>query len=309
SPVLFAYPVNWTKADIQRTTEYLFSVMRVPGIAVLPQPVLTLFGCAMTSGLVIDAGHASITVTPVIDSNVIGHAVRTVEAGGRDVMTRFFNALPAVLSASDQSNATLPDPAFVHATMERALCSDGIDPATKAAAAAAAAAQSKKNITFRINGQSYSIPTSVSHACTEVLFDGSSGRVDGDDNVIPLPLSEAIRQAVLACPSERRNELYGGVVLTGGCSALGGFTERLETEFNGGLLAVSDHFSTDSQAREFTFAEVPEYYMPWRKLTAGEKWASMLGSAVVAKQLFIHPSGFVSHSEYAARGPSVIFKK
>jgi actin-related protein 9 len=59
SPVLMVVPSDWTKEEHERITQIFFENFNVPGLYLAEEPLMTLYGCAAVTGLVIDIGHNS----------------------------------------------------------------------------------------------------------------------------------------------------------------------------------------------------------------------------------------------------------
>ena len=52
-------PTDWTKEEHERITQIFFENFNVPGLYLAEEPLMTLYGCAAVTGLVIDIGHNS----------------------------------------------------------------------------------------------------------------------------------------------------------------------------------------------------------------------------------------------------------
>ncbi|KAJ1535902.1 hypothetical protein HK405_015473, partial [Cladochytrium tenue] len=103
TPVLVAVPPTWGVPDVERLVQLMFETMNVPGLYIADVPLMAAFGCGVLSGLVIDFGHESITVSPIIDCVLQRHAVRTVPVGGATVR-RYLRQL--LLEQPEQASST-----------------------------------------------------------------------------------------------------------------------------------------------------------------------------------------------------------
>ncbi|KAJ1566660.1 hypothetical protein HK405_008929, partial [Cladochytrium tenue] len=104
TPVLVAVPPTWGVPDVERLVQLMFETMNVPGLYIADVPLMAAFGCGVLSGLVIDFGHESITVSPIIDCVLQRHAVRTVPVGGATVR-RYLRQL--LLEQPEQASSTV----------------------------------------------------------------------------------------------------------------------------------------------------------------------------------------------------------
>lgn len=62
--------------------------LNVPALAVIPQPMLALHAKGAQSGIVMDSGYKSTTITPVHKGRVIRDAVCLLKVGG-DHLTQY----------------------------------------------------------------------------------------------------------------------------------------------------------------------------------------------------------------------------
>jgi hypothetical protein len=52
-------PTDWTKEEHERITQIFFENFNVPGLYLAEEPLMTIYGCGVVTGLVIDIGHNS----------------------------------------------------------------------------------------------------------------------------------------------------------------------------------------------------------------------------------------------------------
>ncbi|CAN0506211.1 unnamed protein product, partial [Laminaria digitata] len=76
----------------EKATEVLFETLSTPAVHMALQPVLALYACGPSSGLVVDVGESGTQVAPIFDGFVLERGVRQINLGGRDV-TRNLGAL------------------------------------------------------------------------------------------------------------------------------------------------------------------------------------------------------------------------
>ncbi|KAJ3024362.1 Actin-like protein arp9 (SWI/SNF complex component arp9) [Thoreauomyces humboldtii] len=83
--LLLTVPVSWGRDDHARATKIMFEDLNMLAFTIIEQPLVTLYGCNMTTGLVIDIGHETTDVTPILDNSIIRHAHKSIAVGGRDI--------------------------------------------------------------------------------------------------------------------------------------------------------------------------------------------------------------------------------
>ena len=87
-PVLLSISSGWGRKDVERATQILFEDLNVPGLYVVEQPLASVFGCGLSTALVIDIGHHTTTVTAVVEGTVIELSQQT-----QDIVARQTSAL------------------------------------------------------------------------------------------------------------------------------------------------------------------------------------------------------------------------
>jgi actin-related protein len=78
------------KMDKEKISQYMFETLRIPAISFVPQPSLIANSLYLSTSniptvLVVDVGEGAISVTPIVDGNMIGSAVEHWEYGGGNV--------------------------------------------------------------------------------------------------------------------------------------------------------------------------------------------------------------------------------
>ena len=56
-PVMLNVPLSWSRDDVEHATQFMFETMNVPGFYVIEQPLATIYGYGVVSGLVLDIGY------------------------------------------------------------------------------------------------------------------------------------------------------------------------------------------------------------------------------------------------------------
>lgn len=135
-PVLLSEPLFSSLATRERTAQLMFERFDVPALCLVPQPLLTLYACGVSTGLTLDVGLHATRVVPVVDGRVLRDAAHAVPVGGL--------ALSAYLQALLRTHASLAvSPLDANALKEaHAYVVGGVDPALPLAPAASGGASS-----------------------------------------------------------------------------------------------------------------------------------------------------------------------
>ncbi|KAJ2375349.1 hypothetical protein IW150_002594 [Coemansia sp. RSA 2607] len=301
SPILFAIPPTWSKTDQECLVQIAFEHLNAPGVVISEQPLMTVFGNGAVSGLVVDIGHATTTVSAVIDSCIVPSSVVQSPVAGQ-MLTEHLRTL---LLADEGFVAQFDDPLqitaeFVTALKESGLCKFELSSAAADEADndgdADASAAGNTPATFEYADKKYNIPKVVLHTAPELLIHPPSTFT---------PLSSIIKQVILMCEADRRVPLWENINIVGGSSQIAGLKEYLQFELESTVLATSNIFAT-SQAREVKFASLPDYFSGWRNC---DHMATFVGACIVAKYTLNDPKHNVTRAEYNDRGPSIIHRK
>lgn len=92
-PIVFLIPPTWTKYETEYLTQIAFEGLNASGLYIIESPLATSFAYGSASGLVVDIGHSTTTLTPVIDNQVLSFMVRQFPIGGRDVEEYLYKLL------------------------------------------------------------------------------------------------------------------------------------------------------------------------------------------------------------------------
>jgi actin-related protein len=142
-PVLLGEPLFASLSSRELSAQLLFETFDVPAVALIPQPLLTLYACGVHTGLTIDVGLHATRVVPVVDGRVLRDAAHAVPVGGL-ALTAYLQALlrdRAKLHVDALDAQSLKEThAFVRGGVEPSfVATSSADSAADAAAAAAGA--------------------------------------------------------------------------------------------------------------------------------------------------------------------------
>ncbi|TPX66978.1 hypothetical protein SpCBS45565_g04079 [Spizellomyces sp. 'palustris'] len=290
--VMLTVPMSWSKEDHKRATKIMFEDMNILAFSIIEQPLAALYGGNVTTGLVIDIGHETTDVTPIIDNIIIRHAYKTIPLGGRDIEHRMAQLLREDATSMAELGDIGLNEDIVRIIKESGACE--VKPGSGWSADG-----EEQRVTLEVKGKQISIG-SARYRSTDILFDPiAAGKHT-------LSIQEACYLAVTeACEPERRTSLWDNLMLTGGCSLLKGMKQRLEVEI-GSLIAASET-SNEFQAKDIKWVNMPDYFTAYKDRLQD---ASYVGASVVAKIIFLGSSfGYLTKADYNEIGPAAIYLK
>ncbi|KAG9070775.1 hypothetical protein KI688_008315 [Linnemannia hyalina] len=286
SPVLMVVPTDWTKEEHERITQIFFENFNVPGLYLAEEPLMTLYGCAAVTGLVIDIGHNSTEITPILDTQIQRHAIQSIPLAGSDIDKHFLELLKGDAQLAREYGEPL-DLEFARHLKESGIC-QVLNKDEK---------ENKTRAQAEYNGKKFTVG-SVRYKAVEALFnpDLVGKRVQ--------TLIEAIHAAQYACKAEKRQSLWESIIVTGGTCQIKGLQSRIESALSESL-AVSENFG-EFQVRDVKFLKVPDYFPALKDSIVH---AGFLGSEIVAKLIFPDPRNYINKVDYNESGPSVVHTK
>ncbi|MFX1572059.1 MAG: zinc ribbon domain-containing protein [Promethearchaeota archaeon] len=214
-PVFYCEPPFIQKETKEYIARLFFETHRVKSLIMMPTPLLSLFSVGLTTGLVIESGDGLTWIVPIVNGQIIQHAVQKIPLAGVDVNHNLKNLLmrEGISIASSAADEIIQD-------IKEKNCYFILDP------------NKPPNVseTFTVSmpdGSTINIPNYILHQAPEALF--NPGMV-GYSNVMNIP------QAVIAClkvlDKNYWHELLSHIVFSGGNLSYSGFEERFESELN-----------------------------------------------------------------------------
>ncbi|KAF9165505.1 hypothetical protein DFQ26_009884 [Actinomortierella ambigua] len=286
SPVLMVVPTDWTKEEHERITQIFFESFNVPGLYLAEEPLMTLYGCGSVTGLIVDIGHNSTEITPIIDTQIQRHAIQSIPLAGADIDAHFLQLLKADTQLVKEYGQPL-DLEFARHLKESGVCQ----------ALSGDEKESKARVTAEYNGKEFTVGA-ARYKAVDPLFN-----VDLTGKAV-MNVIEAIHAAQLACKAEKRITLWESIVITGGSCQIKGLQGRIQQELEKSL-AVSENFG-EYQIRDVRFLKVPDYFP---NLKDSIVHAGFLGAEIVAKLIFPDPRNYINKVDYNEAGPSVVHTK
>ncbi|CAM9761669.1 unnamed protein product [Pylaiella littoralis] len=220
-PVLMADSTATDSAAREKATEVLLETLSTPAVHMALQPVLALYACGPTSGLVVDIGESGTQVAPIFEGFMLEKGIRRVGLGGKDI-TRQLGALAnakVALMGGDDIEPEDPCDALKLEALKAKVCfvSEDVD---------------KDNAKMELSmSKPYTLPDGTRitlgrerYRAAELLFDpGMHLREESS-------LQDAIFDSIMSCERKTRAVLAQTIILTGGTTEMVGLNRRLQRE-------------------------------------------------------------------------------
>jgi len=329
-PVLFAEPIarindQQRMAVLKETkikqAELMFDKFEIPAMQMVKCPVLSLFGQSRHSGLVIDVGASQTTVVPVIEGNVMHRQVVSVHIGGEFILdsTRrwvsdkanfapdvFDNFWPFKLPYEIKSKESVPDgkkPKYVLKDLSHKKLTDSwlsyqhrLQYQDIAEHVLHCSDRDLTNQDLRNFPQcNYEFPNG--YGCDfgfqrfqipEFLFNPGMARHSELSN--QLGISNLVQNSIQQCDPDMRPQVLGNILISGGCTAINGFAERMANE-------VATRFGVRTKVIQ-----------PMTSPANERKYSAWIGGSILASVGSFH-SHWITKSEWEEHGSSVFDKK
>ena len=328
--MLAAEPPQTTKMEKELYTQMLFEEMHATSVALVNQAQLTLTAFAESTAVVVDLGHESIDVTPVVRGTPTPGASRHLPIGGVDMAGKLAELLAAkgieltereASCVFEQTAYAAPRPMSGGQGAAAAAESAPLPAAGAGAGAGAAAASTIEDATATLpDGRRIAVSADDRQACVEPIFCTRSWDGDGSGAGLAITVHEAViscaeaydkddkKDGGVATDRDLREQLFRSILIVGGCAMIPGLRERLLDE-----LGSMGTFGVDLTLKE------PAYYMPGceagglstreatRKCTALQ-YSAFLGGGVMAVDRRLYEASSFSRAAYDEVGPYICHK-
>jgi len=278
-PVFVTEPAWNTPANRERMAEIMFEEFQVPAFYIANTGVLNAFAAGKGSALVIDVGHASASVTPVVDGFVLRKGLfhsalpQLVQAHATHLLTSpsqhrdAILLLPHQLIASKEAVNPSTKPKFVlrKERVENGATTDSwrkfyeareVDEWLQSVPGVLDQGWNE-HAAMQRGPRHYEFATGYNHhfgperfMVGEQFFNHSPHLQASNPN-LPKTIPALISSSLGACDPELRQVLMGNVVLTGGGSLFSGFAERLNTELSRNFPHVKIHAPGNPTERRY----------------------------------------------------------
>ena len=252
-----------TQQQQNKLEEMIIKEWKARGVHVSESPQLVAYSYGMFTALVVDIGHTSARVVPIIDGVVVTSAIQTARYLGGERMTQHFHSLlqmsESLILDGIHSPAKAAD--LVNFIKENyAFCVLEYDASLKNE-------QLAMDIELPARGGTFSLHQEL-FDCGEMLF--QPGLILNDADMKSLP--ELMFKAISGVSMENRQELLQCICPAGGVSMMPGMLERLEKEMRllYPNLAKSIKVKRDDNRRYASWSggavvsQLPEFTKSWK---------------------------------------------
>ena len=250
-PLLLSEPSFAPASQREKVTQILFEKFNVPALFLSKEPVLTCFANARSTGLVVDCGGAMTVCTPVYDGFALGRGVVRSPLGGDKITEELMRRV-------EQKTGKLVCPAY---SVKKIYSAEGSfqtqhleHPGTTDSYrrwATGLVADDLKHSVCRVFDTLFDADANANIPCVQfelpdgqildvgperfvapdILFDPSISILSsGFGSEPPVGVHRMIHNSIAACEADTCRELYSNIIITGGCSLLQGFTDRVNKE-------------------------------------------------------------------------------
>lgn len=218
---LSQYPVFYCEPPfmLKDTKEYIgrvfFETHRVGSLVMMSTPLLSLFSVGLTTGLVIESGEGMTWIVPIINGQIVQHAVQKIPIAGIDVNQN----LKGLLMREGVSISSSAADEIIQEIKEK-NCYFALDPNIPP----------KAGEMFSVpmpDGTKINVPTYILYQAPEVLF--NPGML-GSGNIMNIP--QAVIASLRVIDNNYWHELLSHIVFAGGNLSYSGFQERFESELD-----------------------------------------------------------------------------
>ncbi|XP_059055392.1 uncharacterized protein LOC131849348 [Achroia grisella] len=209
--VILTCSVTSPIAEKIKSCEVFFETLNAPALCVQSEAVLSLYGVGQTTGLCVDIGHDTTTVSPVYEGGLVQYARMQTNYAGAQVS----NILKEILQ-DRKYNFDIK-------------CETIIDDIKRMLYVTPDCAMSRWNyqrIYTLPSGENIDV-SQETFMCGEMFFQPNLFQVDKTKY---LSLQEAIVTSCLKCDAELRSDLYDVIVPCGGLAVVPGLSNRLADE-------------------------------------------------------------------------------
>lgn len=324
-PMLLIVPlVSYSRIAIENITKFVIETLELTAFNVLDLSIAASYGLGVTlSSVVVNIGHESTQVTPVIGGSVIKHGAKRIPFGGKTIEDELSRMLPRftpeqivalkesqifeVLNDHQDSFYSMADLNDSNDSVDIAkIVTDDsalLDPTAKDEG------EQKPNNELQNNSFSFK---------GETLTVGKE-RFQGTNKLVAA-IAEAVFSSLESVPdTDKKQECYDNIIIVGGTSRIAGLKHAIvikliaehlnkplphkeaKNELNGINSAIAAYQLTDdigdSNAdanamqvpSSIKLAKIPDYFPEWKKPKEfGGAWADVyvLGGEIYLKQIF-----------------------
>ena len=325
--ILVESPVLWSQSSREKLCQVAFEKFRVPALFMGKAPVLTVFESGRHTGLVVDIGAGSVSVTPVYDGYVLKNSSVIQRGYGtewlrdqlkfaleNDLKIDLERELRAPSEIKSKESVPLAEPSNFELVPDSEKLSSSylnyhrskvLDDLKESIVQVPESPFNPADLALR-PPRYFEFPSGYNRnfilerfRIGELLFDPSkrynstststSTSTEMSDASEPIGLTEMVAKSLGMCDVDMRGTLVGNIIICGGGSLLSGLPERINSEFSklSNFGRVRIHIGNSTNERRFS------------------SWigGSILGSLASFQQLWM------TRKEFEELGPAAIERK
>jgi len=214
-PVFYCEPPFMNRETKEYIARVFFETHQVGSLIMMQTPLLSLFSVGLTTGLVIESGDGLTWVVPILNGQIIQHAVQKIPIAGIDVNQN----LKGLLMREGTSISSSAADEIIQDIKEK-NCYFVLDPSKPLTT------EEMFSVSMP-DGSTISVPTYILYQAPEVLF--NPGML-GYGNIMNIP--QAVIASLRAIDNHYWYDLLSHIVFAGGNLSYSGFQERFESELD-----------------------------------------------------------------------------
>lgn len=272
-PVLITEAMRNPTSNREKMIQIFFETFNVPSFYIGPQAHLSLIGSGRITGIVCDIGEGVTQIVPIYNHYIFNKAIMRANFGGRDLT----DYLQKMLNKRDNIFRT---------EGERLLVCEAKEKKTYVALDYEAELQRYESVVdlnepFKLCDGKIITLSDERVRCPELLFKPYLNGFEYDG------IDKMIFDSIMMSNIGARKDLFSNIILSGGCSMLKGFPERIEKE-------ITNFAPLKSKIKVVAAPDRKDYV-----------WigGSILASLPTFQQMVI------KHDEYNDVGPNIVHSK
>lgn len=337
-PLLLLLLLLWLRRLLEEVTRFVFEELPLAAFTVLPACLAAMFAVGkdnLLTACVIDVGHDKTDVCAIVDYQPVPYALETVPVGGLLINAALAPRLPQLLALQIESlkRSSIFEVLLPADKKASFFGADGLeDEGALDVAAIVTSDDPSKALNAETTGK-----LAAPNASLEVnQFTDEHGavvavhkqRFQGTEQLIAAILPAVYDALARIDDTNKRQELWNNLVITGATTAIAGFSDALLVQLADdwlvapplskaelalatyqGSVAGVDLYSFFQVPRAMHPVRLPEYFPEWKKVEHSyEQCLPMLGGLIYAKQVFVdNDEGYVTKQSYDEEGPVALW--
>ncbi|GFH53512.1 hypothetical protein CTEN210_09988 [Chaetoceros tenuissimus] len=230
-PILLTDAVLRTPEEKQTAAEIIFETFNVPALHIAPQSILSLISSfayeevepSDLTGLILDSGHSSTNVVPVVDGRVLTSKIKSLNVGGKQIISHIQqhlrkrkepmpNNMQLEIATSIKETLT-----YVCPNIEKEHIRFDGNPEKHVKIYQGIEKKTGERFECQVQHERFLAPELIMEP---KLIDESFTE----------SLAEMVDNTIQSCPVDTRRRLYNNIILSGGNTSFPHFEKRLQKD-------------------------------------------------------------------------------